>query len=79
MHALVLVTERFLELARATYESRELPDGPLIVMPRTEETEYSDPRTMERICDETFERFVAAILPKAPGEGVAPGEDGASR
>ncbi len=62
MHALVLVTERFLELARATYESRELPDGPLVVMPRTEETEYSDARTMARICDETFARFVAVMV-----------------
>jgi hypothetical protein len=70
VHALVLVTERFLELARATYESREVPDAPLVVMPRTEETEYSDPRTMARICDETFERLVAVILRKAPaGDG----------
>ena len=57
----MLVTERFLELARATYESRELPDGPLIVMPRTEDTEYSDGATMDRITGETFARFVTAM------------------
>ncbi len=57
----MLVTERFLELARATYESRELPDGPLILMPRTEDTEYSERATMERITDETFALFVAAM------------------
>ena len=62
VRATVLVTERFLELARATYESRELPDGPLILMPRTEETEYSEQATMARITDETFARFVAAMI-----------------
>lgn len=65
----MLVTERFVELARATYESRELPDGPMIVMPRTEETEYSDRATMERIVDETFARFVTSMSgAPAPGE-----------
>ncbi len=67
---MVLVTERFLELARATYESRSLPDGPLIVMPKTEETEYSDPGTMKRVCDETFRRFIAAAVVPRAGEGV---------
>jgi hypothetical protein len=56
------VTERFLELARATYESRDLPDGPMILLPKTEDTEYSDRTTMERIADETFERFLAAVV-----------------
>ncbi len=69
--ATVLVTERFLELARAIYESRDLPDGPLVLMPRTEETEYSDSATMERICDETFARFVAAMVAPARAAGVA--------
>ena len=61
VRATVLVTERFVELARATYESRDLPDGPMILMPRTEDTEYSERATMERITDETFARFVAAM------------------
>ena len=61
MRATVLVTERFLELAHATYESRQLPDGPLILMPRTEQTEYSERDTMERITDQTFAMFVAAM------------------
>lgn len=61
----MLVTERFLELARATYASRDLSDGPLVLMPRTEETEYSEPERMAAICDETFERFVAAMLAPA--------------
>lgn len=58
MRATLLVTERFVELARATYESRDLPDGPMILLPRTEDTEYSDRQTMERICDETFRHFL---------------------
>ncbi len=63
----MLVTERFVELARATYESRSLPDGPMILLPRTEETEYSNQQTMERICDETFRLFLGAA-------GVKPAE-----
>ena len=55
------MTERFVELARATYASRALPDGPMILLPRTEDTEYSERTTMERITDETFVRFVAAM------------------
>ena len=62
LRATLLVTERFLELARATYESRDLPDGPMILLPKTEDTEYSDRPTMERIADETFERFLAATV-----------------
>ena len=62
LRATLLVTERFLDLARATYESRDLPDGPMILLPKTEDTEYSDRTTMERIADETFERFLAATV-----------------
>ena len=68
----MLVTERFLELARAIYESRDLPDGPLVLMPRTEETEYSDRQRMEQICDETFERFVAAMVAPAGAPQATP-------
>lgn len=65
MRATVLVTERFLDLARATYESRELPEGPMILMPPTEQTEYSGGDTMERITDQTFVMFVAAMTAAA--------------
>lgn len=72
VRATVLVTERFVELARATYESRDLPDGPMILMPRTEDTEYSERATMERITDETFARFVAAMTsPRGAGSAEA--------
>lgn len=72
VRATVLVTERFVELARATYESRDLPDGPMILMPRTEDTEYSERAMMERITDETFARFVAAMTsPRGAGSAEA--------
>ena len=62
------MTERFVELARATYASRDLPDGPMILMPRTEDTEYSELTTMERITDESFARFVSAMTsPRGAG------------
>lgn len=56
------MTERFVELAQATLESRRIPDAPMVVMPPTEETEYSDRQTMERICDETLTRFVKMMV-----------------
>ncbi len=72
VRATVLVTERFVELAQATYESRDLPDGPMILLPRTEDTEYSERATMERITDETFARFVAAMTaPRGAGSAGA--------
>ena len=67
------MTERFVGLAQATYESRRLPGGPMIVMPPTEETEYSDPATMARISDEAFARFLETVVaPRvaAPGGAV---------
>jgi hypothetical protein len=57
-----LVTERFVGLAQATFESRRVPGAPLIRMPPTEETEYSAPETMERICDETLAHFVKTMV-----------------
>lgn len=56
------MTERFVGLAQATFESRRVPGAPLIRMPPTEETEYSAPETMERICDETLARFVKTMV-----------------
>jgi hypothetical protein len=59
-------------LAQATYESRDLPDGPMILLPRTEDTEYSERAMMERITDETFARFVAAMTsPRGAGSAGA--------
>lgn len=67
MPAAVLVTERFVGLAQATLESRRVPGAPMIVMPPTEETEYSAPETMARICDETLGRFLQTMVaPKEP-------------
>lgn len=41
-------------------------------MPRTEDTEYSERATMERITDETFARFVAAMTsPRGAGSAEA--------
>ena len=58
----MLVTERFVGLAQATLESRRVPDAPMVVMPPTEETEYSARETMERICDETLEKFIETMV-----------------
>lgn len=65
---MLLVTERFVELAQATFQSRGITDPPMVLMPRTEDTEYSDRKTMERICDETFRRVLDAVLVRPAGE-----------
>lgn len=68
------MTERFVGLARATLESRRMPDAPMVLMPPTEETEYSGRGTMERICDATLERFVEAMVaPPRPAAAPAKG------
>jgi hypothetical protein len=70
--ATLLVTERFTELARSTYESRGVSGGPMVIMARTEETEYSDRTTMERICDAAYRDFVRTTVGEA-GVGDAVG------
>ncbi len=67
MRAIVLVTERFRELAEATRRSRGIPDAPYVVLPVTEETEYGSKEAMNAIADETLREVVRMLAANAGG------------
>lgn len=68
---MVLVTERFVGLARATHERAKMPEAPMVVLPPSEETEYSTPERMARIVDTALVRVAETmVVPAAPPEMV---------
>lgn len=62
---MVLVTERFRELAEATRRSRGMPQAPSVVLPPTEETEYGDKEAMDRIAELALRQVLALLAPGA--------------
>lgn len=63
--AVLLVTERFRELAEATRRSRGMPEAPAVVLPRTEETEYGDKDLMGTIGERALAEVLAIVAPGA--------------
>jgi hypothetical protein len=63
----VLVTERFRELAAATRRSRGIPEAPEVVLPVTEATEYGGQETMQAIADQALREALRLIAPGARG------------
>ncbi len=47
--SVVLVTERFITLAKASMRGNGVPDAPMVVLPRTELTEYVDPEAVRSV------------------------------
>lgn len=64
---MVLVTERFRELADATRRSRGMPEAPSVVLPPTEETEYGGKEAMDEIAERALGEVIALIAPGARG------------
>lgn len=63
------MTERFVGLAQATHERAKMPEAPMVVLPPSEETEYSNPQRMAAIVDEALVRFAdTMVAPTAPPE-----------
>lgn len=62
---MLLVTERFRELAEATRRSRGMPAAPAVVLPRTEETEYGDKDVMGAIAERALQEVLAIVAPGA--------------
>lgn len=63
--AVLLVTERFRELAEAIRRSRGMPEAPEVVLPRTEETEYGDKDVMGAIAERALQQVLAIVAPGA--------------
>ena len=60
---MVLVTERFRELAAATRRSRGMPEAPEVVLPPTATTEYGGKEAMEAVADQALRDVLRLIAP----------------
>ena len=58
---MVLVTERFTTLAKASMRGNGVSDAPMVVLPKTELTEYVDPDTVRAVAKEAVELIVAQL------------------
>ena len=58
---MVLVTERFTALAKASMRGNGVPDAPMVVLPKTELTEYVDPEAVRSLAREAIEEIIAQL------------------
>lgn len=63
---MVLVTERFTSLAEASMKGKGAPDAPLVVLPRTELTEYVAPEIVRSVAREIVQSVVSRWLSREP-------------
>ena len=61
MPSVVLVTERFTTLAKASMRGNGVSDAPMVVLPKTELTEYADPDTVRAVAKEAVALIVAQL------------------
>ncbi len=59
--SVVLVTERFTTLAKASMKGNGVPDAPMVVLPRTELTEYVEPEAVRSLARETIDDIIAQL------------------
>ena len=64
MPSVVLVTERFSTLAKASMKGNGVPDAPMVVLPKTELTEYVEPDVVKGVAEEA----VSLIIKQLRGE-----------
>ena len=58
---MVLVTERFIPLAKASMRGNGVPDAPMVVLPKTELTEYVDPETVRALARDAIQAIIAQL------------------
>ncbi|MCH8296644.1 MAG: hypothetical protein IH873_01125 [Chloroflexi bacterium] len=61
----MLVTERFTALAKASMRGNGVPDAPMVVLPKTELTEYVEPDVVRTVAKEAVELIVSQL--RGPG------------
>ena len=61
MPSVVLVTERFTTLAKVSMKGNGVPDAPMVVLPRTELTEYVEPDVVKRVAEEAVSLIIAQL------------------
>lgn len=60
--SVVLVTERFTTLAKSSMKGKGVPDAPMVVLPKTELTEYVGPEVVRSVARETVESVVSQLV-----------------
>ena len=55
------MTERFTALAKASMRGNGVPDAPMVVLPKTELTEYVDPETVRSLARVAIEQIIAQL------------------
>ena len=58
---MVLVTERFTTLAKASMKGNGIPDAPMVVLPKTELTEYVEPEMVRSVAREAIEGIITQL------------------
>ena len=58
---MVLVTERFTTLAKASMRGNGVPNAPMVVLPKTELTEYVDPDVVRSVAKEAVNLIIAQL------------------
>ena len=58
--SVVLVTERFTTLARASMRGNGVPDAPMVALPRTELTEYVEPEVVRSVAREAIKGIITS-------------------
>ena len=58
---MVLVTERFLPLAKASMRGNGVPDAPMVVLPKTELTEYVDPQEVRSVAQGAIAEIIEQL------------------
>ncbi len=55
------MTERFTTLAKASMRGNGVPNAPMVVLPKTELTEYVEPEVVRSVAKEAVERIIAQL------------------
>ena len=57
----MLVTERFTILAKASMRGNGVPDAPMVILPKTELTEYVEPDLVRAVAKEAVDLIIAQL------------------
>ena len=57
----MLVTERFTTLAKASMRGNGVLDAPMVVLPKTELTEYVEPDVVRTVAKEAVDLIIAQL------------------
>lgn len=60
------MTERFTTLAKASMRGNGVPDAPMVVLPKTELTEYVEPDMVRAVAKEAVELIIAQLREPDP-------------